>query len=579
MVALVAAPARASAAEAHETGHDVHVRVDAAGRAVVDHAITVRVAAGSYHGFELAGLERDAAIDGDGGATAEDGRAIPTVAAVSDAAGKGRVARIDVADPKGLKRGIYVFRVKYAVDLVAGRAIARDGALYRVSWTSSPPAEGLDGARVVFELPAAETEPRAVRAGGGPADPLGDGILSTLRRGPERDELEIVRPHVSRGESVTWSVRADPKAFGAITAPELRAPPPPPKPPAPPRHDLRIAAFIALGLLFASLVAAKSRAVERAARALCLEPRPLLPASRVPLRVRAALAGAAFAGGAALEGAGSPVLGAIAIAAAMIAATHLAPRAPSSARGPGSWLTLRAGEAYAPAARAIDPLDGTTALGAAAIAAAALVLVMAASVLARIEPEAPYLVALSAAALVPVFFTGTRRALPPHPARAPVPLLRALDAKLRRETWLRASPWARVPTGATEADELRLLVLPRASMPGLAGIEVGVAWRPAGAGFWGAPEILVRVHDATAAAAKLTTLAPGSRPVTGRRPEERVVRIEPSIPTLRGVLDVVVPLARELVDRRVAAGVAGLAWPGDERRAPPKQLALAQACP
>jgi len=166
--ALAAAPAHASGGESHETGHDVHVRVDAAGRAVIEHAITVRVASGTYHGLDLPGLERDAALEGDALATAEDGRAIPAVASAVDSPVKGRSARVEVVDPKGLKRGIYVFRVKYAVDLVADRAIARDGALFRVSWISPGPAEGLDGARVVFDLPAAETEPEMGNGDSGP---------------------------------------------------------------------------------------------------------------------------------------------------------------------------------------------------------------------------------------------------------------------------------------------------------------------------------------------------------------------------------------------------------------------------
>src|SRR5205085_8993424 len=120
---------------------------------------------------------------------------------------------------KGLHRGIYVFHVTYDVDFVRTGAFTRDGAMWRLMWTSPPPLEGVDGERVVFDLPAAPTEPR------GDGDPA---ALATLRRSAERDEFEIVRPHVPRGDAARWIARVDPKAFGRVRTPALRPPPPPP---------------------------------------------------------------------------------------------------------------------------------------------------------------------------------------------------------------------------------------------------------------------------------------------------------------------------------------------------------------
>jgi len=106
--------------------------------------------------------------------------------------------------------------VKYRLDLVALKLLVRDGAMWRLSWVAPPSPEGHDGARVVFEMPAAPTEPRLA------SPEQAATTLATLRREPDKDELELVRAHVPRGEAVTWSARVDPKAFPRVVSPELR---------------------------------------------------------------------------------------------------------------------------------------------------------------------------------------------------------------------------------------------------------------------------------------------------------------------------------------------------------------------
>lgn len=147
-------------------------------------------------------------------------------------------------------------------------------------------------------------------------------------------------------------------------------------------------------------------------------------------------------------------------------------------------------------------------------------------------------------------------------------MLRTLFRKFKAAD-LRVSPWARVPTGATEPDELRLLVLPKTPMPGVVGIEVGLAWARAGAGYAGNPEVLVRVQDASAASARMTRLAPFAKAVPGRRPEERVIRLRPRMATSAATRELVLALARELEDRRVAKAAA--AFEGDDRRVIPSK--------
>ena len=64
--------------------------------------------------------------------------------------------------------------------------VVRDGALWRMTWTSAAPIEGVDGMRVVFDLPAAPTEPAAVDADGSESPGL-----ATLRRSEQMDELDL----------------------------------------------------------------------------------------------------------------------------------------------------------------------------------------------------------------------------------------------------------------------------------------------------------------------------------------------------------------------------------------------------
>ena len=65
-------------------------------------------------------------------------------------------------------------------------------------------------------------------------------------------------------------------------------------------------------------------------------------------------------------------------------------------------------------------------------------------------------------------------------------------------------------------------MLPRAAMPGVLGVEVGLAWSHTPVGWVGTPEVLARVLDGSAAAARLARELPAGASVPGRRPEERV---------------------------------------------------------
>jgi len=127
-------------------------------------------------------------------------------------------------------------------------------------------------------------------------------------------------------------------------------------------------------------------------------------------------------------------------------------------------------------------------------------------------------------------------------------------------------PWARVPLESETPDELRLLVLPRAAVPGLLGIEMGLAWSATPVGWSHAPELLARVLEGSPAAARLARELPETRLVPGRRPDERVVRLLPSAPTRASAAALARALGDAFTDRRVA--VPAKAWTSPERRKP-----------
>jgi hypothetical protein len=180
----------------------------------------------------------------------------------------------------------------------------------------------------------------------------------------------------------------------------------------------------------------------------------------------------------------------------------------------------------------------------------------------KLDPWAPYLVLLDACAFVPLLVTGCTSQLPPGVDRA-ARWLAPLHRTLTRDRSLRCVVWGRVLTGAGgRPDEVRLLAMPRAVMPGLVGVEAALAWCRTPTCWVGSPEILVRFLDGSAAAARIAARVPGARTLPGRRPEERVIALSPRFATRASARDMVIAMCAMFVDRRADAG----AWSGPERR-------------
>lgn len=524
---------------------DVRVEVDRAGMGVVEHTMQMRIRGGPLRALTLPGVDADAAPEGEPTAsllTKEGGQTestVPLTVTMQPDAG----LRIEINDGKGLGKGTYLIKLRYRTNLLGQGALERDGAAIRLRWLGPKLPNGLDAAKTVFVLPAAPTEPRAAgeRRDGDlalPPDALavsGAGaFLTTSRRFPERDELEMMRPHVARGEQVAWTLRIDPRALGAINDPRIK-PPPSVGVQTFVRESARerqvfLAVGAGLAVLVTALAAIKLRQVAAHAKAAGAEPRGVVP---LPLNVRALLAGPTFAGGVALQlFAYPPALGSVLVAAGMALLAHRGPRPMPVARAPGRWLPLADEEAFAAPPSARDTwLDASTWSGKLGLAIAALVLT---GVVFLVHGASPYhapIAALDGLALLTIFMTGRVGELPRSLALAPQGDLKKLAKKLRKDASLRVVPWARFPNGSASPDELRLLVMPKTPMRGLSSIEIGYAYAGGAGGPIACPQILVRVAEESTAEQRARSAAPFGKWVRGRRAGELVLTVEPRFPS------------------------------------------------
>jgi hypothetical protein len=548
---LIATPGLAAYEEAHVTGDEARITVDGAGSARVEHTVAWHLLAGQPHTIDLSGVEASARVEPTASLEADDGRIIP--AAVSLVEGKG--LHLAITEPRALRHGHYRVRLAYTVDLKASGELIRDGASFRLVWKGLVPREGYDAVKVTFALPGALEEPRPIVGEGGMPD---DGVMTALKRMPDHDEVEMVRPHVGRGEEVLWAVRVAARAFDAgrhgVPAPllplrrlESRGHPP-----------VVYTALILLALGMATLVRWKDRRFDEACRCFGERASGLVPLG--PWE-RSTLAGACFFIGLSLQLADTTALGTMLVALAAVCAALRPPRATPLPRGPGRWLVLRPDEVFGGSSgpdrwRRADRLD------AAAVVGGLLALVSTGYVLRSVQPEAAFLLPCDAVALLPLLLTGRRAHLPPDRMRIGRGWLAAAFGQLRKNRELHVSPWVRVPTGGVMGDELRLLAVPRAPVPGVVGVELGLSFTRSFTSFVRTPEVLVRVHDASPASGRMTSMAATLTPVPGRTPDERVYRFVPTWPTRTSAIELVESLAQQLRDRRVQA----IEWAADERR-------------
>lgn len=566
---VLASPAQAWVEKTVES--DV-VTLDVArdGTAVVSHQIVMKVRGGPLKGFDLAGVDSDAKPMPDASVSpAESGsRGTHPIPLLLDKREDGSL-RVEIDNDKGIRRGSFLFKLGYRTNLLARHLIEPAGARVHVTWVGPRFDDGINSARVMFRLPRAENPPRLP-----PRDPerallggSGGGVfLANLHRLGEKDELEVVRPHVAKNEPVQWRIEADAKAFDAFAAPRVAPAPgaaPVPPPARPRRRILGILVLLAVAFGYGSLIVVKWRAANKACSERGAKARSLLP---LPYALRGALAGILLAA-AVFVGARTdlPTVAGLLLLLSMALAAQVSPRPVPPLRGPGRWLPLGEDEAFARRKRRLPGrfLDSGSLPGfclflvaLAAFAAGGVVLL----------PESPYhalMLALASACLLPIFCTGRAGELPADPVEQPRALLSWLSRKLRSDESLKVVPWARIPVSSAEPDEMRLLVMPRRARRGLTAIEVGMEYQQAAGGPIALPCVIVRAADGSESYEALPRSVVWTR---GRKPEERVAVIRPKLPTRGMCLSLVRRVARMLEEP--GASTRGEGHPPRSRRSP-----------
>ncbi len=490
----------------------------------VEHRITLKIAGGPLRSLDLRGVDRDAVPEADGyivpareAAQSSLASAVPIALELMPPGNKPEAdgspalstLKIRFQNEKGIGRGVYVILLRYGTNLAS--RISADGAMAKLQWKGPVWPDGLASVRATFELPAAPTEPRADDANARalvPGDPRDLGvegrplILSTLRRGLKTDALELLRPYVPKGEAPVWTLHADLRAFTLTTPAPRRAEV---KTGAaallaePAMRTLWIVGAIGLFLIYTVLVALKSAEVARDAEAAGSRPQPLVP---IPAFLRALLAGVALVAGLWVElFARKATIGALLILAASLLAAHRPPpwKRGARLRGPGRWLPVAEALAFKDPPRPSGGyLVASTRPGKVVLALVLLALGAGVVALHEISPYQAALVAFDVTALLAVFGTGLRSGLPPDPGKAPARFLRDVARRLRKSLpreELRIVGKIRVPEGASEPDELRLVIAPKASIQGFSAIEIGVVYLPGMGGPIGLPEALLRFGE------------------------------------------------------------------------------------
>ncbi|HEY6724254.1 MAG TPA: hypothetical protein VI197_09485 [Polyangiaceae bacterium] len=543
--------------------HTATVDLDRAGRATVGHTLVVKVSGGPLKSLRIDGVDDDAELNPDATVARVLTGSKHTWPLLVHKSDDGSVT-LEVDDKKGLGAGVYHFEFSYRSNFVARDLIEqRDGAVY-LSWVGPRLADGIDSAKAVFRLPRGDSPPRLPSPA--PEAELNvelEGLLvSQVRRGADKDELELVRAHVAQGEPALWRFQASARSFDAFTPPEA-APIAPAKASSELLGELRVSWLllaIGAGFAYACLVGLKWSSSRKLCRVKRAEPRSLVP---IPSALRAALAGVVL-GAALLTAAAAeyPTLAGVLLVTSMLLAALLPPRLEPRMRGPGNWARTNDAEAFRPrrtqeAGRWLDSgsLPGfcVFVLGLAAFCVPALLLF----------PHSPYhalVLVLGSACLLPVFCTGRAGELPPDPVARPRKLFASLARRLRGNGW-KVTPLSRFPEGQAEPDELRLLIEPEGMPPGLIAIELGLEYQVGSGTVIDLPCLIVRAREDSPAYYALPRSVVWSR---GRSSSERVALLRPKLPTRAMCAELTEEVVKTLAQVR----------PGRAQESAPKSAAI-----
>jgi hypothetical protein len=518
----------------------VTVEVDQSGQAVVSHDLWMKIRGGPLKGTELDGVDSDAeplpdALVARVTASSASEQTKPLLLSRGD----DDSLHIEVEDNVGLRNGTYAFRFRYRTDLRHKSRIGIRGSWAELAWVGPRYREGLDVAKVTFRLPYAPTAPRLPEIDPG-VDGLAQGelptsaMLSTLRRGADVDDLELVRPHVAKGEPVLWRIWAAPVTFPWLLEPKRGASDASAPSIATPRSPLGKGIPLVLAAVLAAVSAVmvlfKHRATTlMAARQNCT-PRPMI-ALRPYLRAVATglLLGMALLLSVRFD---APTAGAVAFLLAEACMIYRRPLWPRQLRGPGRWLPIHQREAFDRdvAVEFGRFLDASTTEGKCVLGAWLLATLIASSWLFRTQPYLALLTLLATVIPWPLLMTGSASELPLYRRNRARQDLDWLHRRLGRNRSLRVHPVGRFAEAESTPDEIRLKVTAPTMPEGLIGLEI-VSYTVQQLS---QPCLLIRVRDGSAAHERYRAAWSFSR---GRTPDERVAIFAPSVGARARILE------------------------------------------
>jgi hypothetical protein len=513
--------------------HTVTVDVARSGSAEVTQELVLGLRGGPLRSMEIQGVDPDAVLTSDATAIPQVRYGVPTPIPLTLARQDDGTLRIEISREKGLFTGTYALRFSYRTELMARDRIRRRGTSAEVEWIGPRFPDGIDVAKVLFRLPAAPTTP--VLGGSDDAEEaaMGSAFVASVRHDGGKVELELVRPHVARGEPAVWRILADPKSFDGLAEssalhPAARAAHVVPMERPSERLVWALAALL-VALAYAGLMVAKWVLAGRDFRLASASLQPLI---RLPLQARATLGGTLLASAAVLGALGDyPTVAALLLLAAMAMAALRGPQLSALPRGPGHWFALTDEDAFGTrkVKRSGRWLDAGTPHGFSLLLLALVGFALLAALLSTRSPYSALALLLSGASLLPIFATGRASSLPVDRVKKPRVLLALLKRRLTKPGGLRVVPWARIPDGGHDPDELRLLLRMPAGLDGLSALEVGVEHLPSIAGFYAQPFVIVRVSEDSPAQRALPESVRWQR---GRRPDERVAVLKALLPNV-----------------------------------------------
>lgn len=550
-------PARAAAwIEATVVSDAVTVQVARDGRATVHHTLALRVRGGPLKTWTVQGVDRDAEPLSDAYVVnANSEKANNVRRELILARGDDDSLQIDVADDKGLRQGTYLLEFGYHTDFRTTKMLRPRGAWLELAWVGARFTTGLDGAKVTFRIPAASTAPRIAQddvepnVNETPGTPA-DSFVSSVRRGHEFDEVELLRAHVAQGEPVLWRIWINPVALDLAVASQEKAnresldftAVSAPRDPSRGWHWTLAAAVVAAVWMAALLTKLRRHADD------CFDekvsPRALIPLGPV---VRVTLSGGLLAAAIVLAWPmQSPNLATACNALAMLLAMQRRPHDERVLRGPGVWLPLTDTEAFATERPPLRGrfLDITRWHGRTMLAVYAAAMLAALAIVSRHSPYDAALLGLFAPIPLPLFVTALGSELP-HARRARKrDWLSQLHRKLTREQQLKVVACARFGDGESRPDDLRLRVIAPVTVDGLVSIEVGYLEL--------CPEpmptvcVLIRAKEGSSAQRVWQSRLVWQR---GRRADERLAVHELSWPSITAAVQAVNELVAELRDQ------------------------------